>query len=244
MSRIKGHLRYYLLSSKSDNMFALIMVGIVLTINLLGVFVDKEQVKAGGYVSSFFTAFVFYFLAIGVNNVFETFPYLMSFNSTRREFYLGLLSKYAIVSGTFSGFITILFVLESLVYRVLGLVHLPYLSLWGRDVAGPLILVHVFIVYMFMLSLYNLFGLFLIRFRIKQFFWICVGLSACGYVVNMFYPYFQTTLVKWFFAIADLYLHYPMLPLLFWISLISLLIYAIGWLFIRRAEVKVFNTGA
>lgn len=240
MSRIKGHLRYYLMSSKSDLIFALVMVGIIMVINLAG---RKGEVEATGYVSVFFTTFIFYFIGIGINNVFETFPYMMGFSSTRKEFYLGLLAKYAIAAGTFSGFIVILFELERIVFRMLGLSHVTYLELWGRNVSGLSILIFIFIFYMFILSFFNLFSLLMIRFAKKQFFLIGAALAVVGYLVNTMYPVILDTIVKLFFKVAGLYLNLPLLVLVLWLALLSLLLYGLGWLYIRRAEVKVFTAG-
>jgi hypothetical protein len=212
-------------------------------INLFGVVTKKEQVEATGFVATFFTVFAFYFFGIGINNVFETFPYMMGFSSTRREFYLGLLTKYVIMAGTFSGFILVFFALERIIYRVLGLPHVAYLNLWGRDVSGLWILVFIFAVFMFMQSVYNLFSLMMNRFRMKQFFLISAVLSVIGYLFNMVYPVLQETLVTLSMKLIDLYLHLPLLPLTLGLVVVTLLVHGIGWLFIRRAEVKVFNAG-
>lgn len=244
MNRIKGHLRYYLMNSKSDLVFAWSTMGIILVIILFSVFTKNEPIKATGYVRSFFTIFSFYFLGIGVNNVFETFPYIMSFSSTRREFYLGLLSKYLLIAGTFSGLIVVFYVLEIFLYQILHLPHVGYLELWGRDVSGIAIFFFIFVFYMFLLALYNVLSLIMIRFRLKQFFFISAMLGGLVSLLSMVFPVLQKVFVHVFVQLCDLYLHYPLWPLILWLSLATLLILGIGWLFVRKAEVKVLNTAA
>lgn len=243
MKRLKGHLKYYLMCAKSDLLFMFTLVTIFTIIKLVRTYMAKDMITRNDLdlVRFFATVSFFYLFGVGITNTFESFPFILSLSSSRREFYLGVISKYVLLSGIYAGVLTILFYLEKLIFGLVKIEHSGVFDLYGRQLSNGLVLFLVmFVIYMGFLSLYSFFGALLNRFKTKT---LIVGLALAViiYILYPFIPGLQDLGINVIQRLIKLYAESSNFVFCSELTLVSIVLLAMGWLVFRKAEIKVFE---
>lgn len=246
MKRIQGHFKYYLLSSKSDLKFVLIFIGIFTVIKLFKVYLAQEVITGDSLELVRFSSMLsfFYLFGIGINNTFESFPFMLSLSSTRKEFYFGVIGKYLLISGLFSGVLTLVYSLEKLIYGLLRVEYSGLINLYGRHLSnGFALFLILFIIYMVFLSFYGIVGALMLRFKMK-FMLAGMVLAVVFYVLYPFIPGLENMGVNIFAKLITFYTQEPTYLFTFKLTLLIIIFLGLGWLMFRKAEIKVFDKAA
>ena len=240
MKRIKGHFKYYLLSSKSDLKFVLIFIGIATLIKLLKTYLAKETITELNLELICFTS-TFYLFGIGITNTFESFPFILNLGSTRKEFYFGVIGKYLLTSGLFSIVLTLLYYFERLILGFMQVEYTGLINLYGRNFSnGFELFFSLFIIYMAFLSFYGILGGFLLRFKLK-FMFVGMLLAVVFYILYPFIPGLENMGSDLVFRLLNFYTQEPTFLFTIKLTLLLIVFLALGWLMFRKAEIKVFD---
>ena len=245
MNRAKGHLRYYLLSSKNDILFLLGVFMVLVLFKVTSILTAREILtpNSSNLASGFMVFASFYLIGIGTANIYETFPYIMSLSSTRQEFYRGLIARYALVSLMFAALQTILYYVEKFFYSLVAGQYTGFVDMFGRKLTNGFALFTVSSAFfMLILSIFALFGFVMVRFSFKKFFIVASAIGVVVYMLSITSPGMQNIMQDLFRMFGDFIAKGANLQFILKSIVGTAIILSIGWLLIRKSEVKVLGT--
>jgi len=227
--------------------------GIMLLINIISIFMQHiitsnilmGPVNQGEFAMSFvgtnFIAVLVFFIVYGLEMYYENFSLAVGFGGTRKNFYINVLISNLLVAIIFSSIQMVLLKLDNFLVSSLGYKPLENYGFFNTsDNLLNNILVLTFLL-LVLASLTNLLGVMQYRFGYK--FWIGLGvLILIGQMIFNFLERFIMSVVdiEGFVntIIEDIpSISFPSKTYLIGLFIISIS-YLIGYLFIRRADIK------
>ena len=215
------------------NILSVVMSFTIVSNSTIGPMIsDQGSISFVG--GNFFAAFIF-FIIYGLEMYYEKFTLAIGFGGTRKNFYLNVLIDNLIVVLSFATVQTILLKLEY--YIISKSIYKPIVEYGWFNILEDNILSIILIlsfVFLVLVSITNLIGVLQYRFSYK--FWISLGVFAL--FLQMTTNFIGRNIENFIDYLTNLDYATPTLNIVAGGSLIILLAYSIGFLFIRKANVK------
>lgn len=243
MEKLKTHMRFQYIDTKGS---FIIFWGIVVIFDILGhigniVFQNTNfginhdglhSVVGGNYVAfginhdglysvvgGNYVAIGIFIIVTGIVMYTESFPTLIGFGSTRKDFYKGSILYYVLLSLAMAVVQVILIKIEQIIAPSLGVEVYSGFELGG---------VKVFFALLILCAVFNLLGV--IIYRIGYWTWILIAVVLAFTSISIL----RTSIVTFY----DTVLSGNMMLYCLTITLFSAMLFFIGWLLIRKHDIK------
>ena len=215
------------------NVLSVVMSFTIVSNSAIGpMIIDQGSISFVG--GNFFAAFIF-FIIYGLEMYYEKFSLAIGFGGTRKNFYLNVLVDNIIVVLIFAAIQTILLKLEY--YIISKSIYEPIVEYGWFNILESNILSIILIlsfVFLVLVSITNLIGVLQYRFSYK--FWISLGIFIL--LAQMTTNFVGRNIEIFIDYLTNLDYAAPTLNVIAGGSLIILLAYSIGFLLIKKANIK------
>jgi hypothetical protein len=184
------------------------------------------NVAAGNIIPAMIFLFIYNLMMYG-----ENFTTAVGFSSTRKDFYRAVIANNIIICASMAVIETVLLKLDIVILRLLGISPLTKISYFDTQVVNILfVFFMIFLQALIFCALMNLLAVLTYKFTIKL--WLIIG--AVLIAVMYFYP--TVSVIGKFLKITFYYGGFMSFTIK--ILLISGIMYLLGWIFVRRMDVR------